>query len=283
MQPLFKQVSIIGMGLIGGSLGLALRRHGMARRVIGFSRHEKTVRRAIARGAVHDGDTELCPEWLGQSDLVVLAVPPDRVVPIAKQVAKLTKHSFLMTDAASVKAPIVQALEKALPRRIKFVGSHPMAGSEKSGIEAARGDLFRGAACIVTRTGRTDPKALQAVRRLWQRLGSRVVVMDPKRHDRLVAEISHVPHLVAAALMLMPEQQALPLAGGGFSDATRIAVSDPVMWEQICRMNRKEILSALERLVTGLNGLKAAVTSSSPGALRATLRGAQARRLRLKK
>ncbi len=258
---------------------MALRKGRVARRVIGFARHEKTIRRAIARSAVNDGDTELCPDWLGQSDLVVLAVPPDEVVRVALQVARLTRHSFILTDAASVKGPIVRSLEKILPPRIRFIGSHPMAGSEQSGIEAAEAGLFRGAACVVTRTARTNTSALRQVSRMWKQVGGRVIVTDPKRHDELVAQISHAPHLAAVALTLLPEASALPLAGGGFIDATRIAASDPQMWEQICRMNRKEIRRTLSRLISGLNRLKGTIGRGSE--LRVNLRQARARRRRL--
>lgn len=279
----FKQVSIVGLGLIGGSIGMALRKGRAAKRVIGFARHEKTVRRAIARRAIHDGDTELCRNWLGESDLVVLAVPPDAVVQAARDVARLTTHSFILTDAASVKEPIVSALEKELPPRIRFAGSHPMAGSEHSGIDAADAGLFRGAPCIVTPTTRTDPAAIRQVSRLWKSVGGRILELDPKRHDALVAQVSHAPHLAAVALALLPDEAALKLAAGGFADTTRIAASDPAMWEQICRMNRREIVTALDRLIAGLNELKKGVATGSPGTLRATLRGAQTRRLRFKK
>ena len=280
-MPQFRQVSIVGLGLIGGSLGMALRKGRIARRVIGFSRHERTIRRAIARGAVNDGDTELCPDWLGESDLVVLAVPPEKVVSTAREIAKLTRHSFLMTDVTSVKGPIVRTLEKELPSRIKFVGSHPMAGSERSGIEAAGGRLFRAAPCIVTRTARTKPADLRKVSWLWKRVGSRVFLMDPKRHDQLVAQISHVAHLVAAALTLSPDPAALPLAGNGFLDTTRVAQSDPEMWAQICRMNQKEISSVLSRLIAQLRRLQNAVARGSGPALRASLSRARSRRGRL--
>lgn len=279
---LFRQVSIIGLGLIGGSLGLSLRQRRVVRRVIGFARHEQTLQRAKARRAIHDGDTELCPDWLGESDLVVLAVPPEEVAAVARQVARLTRHEFVMTDVTSVKEPVVSVLEKTLPSRIRFVGSHPMAGSEKSGIEAASPTLFRGAPCVVTPTGRTDPEAVRRVGRLWKAVGGRVLELDPKRHDALVAQVSHAPHLAAAALTLLPETAALELAAGGFADLTRVAASDPAMWEQICRMNRKEIAAALDRLMAGLNQLKGAVSAGSTGPLRSALRAAQVRRLRLK-
>lgn len=253
---MFNQVAIVGLGLIGGSLGMALRRAGIARRLIGFSRSERTVRRAIGRRAVHDGDTELCPDWLGESDLVVLAVPPEQVVPMAQRVARLTAHSFILTDVASVKGPIVRALERMLPSRIRFVGSHPMAGSERSGIEAADPDLFRGASCVLTCTAKTSPTALRRVSRMWQRVGGRIVVLDPQRHDRLAAQISHVPHLTAVALTRAADGASFKLAAGGFSDTTRVALGDPEMWGQILRMNRNEVAPALGRLIEVLQDLR---------------------------
>ena len=256
---------------------MALRKGRVARRVIGFARHEASVRRAKARDAVNDGDTELCPDWLGQSDLVVLAVPPDEVVRVALKVTRLTRHSFILMDAASVKGPIVRSLEKILPPRIQFVGSHPMAGSERSGIQAADPALFRDAACVVTRTARTNPLALRQVSRMWKRVGGRVIVMDPKRHDALVAQISHAPHLAAVALTLLPEASALSLAGGGFLDTTRIALSDPAMWDQICRMNCPQILVALNKLIKELNELKDLV-QRKPVGLKGKLRKAASRR-----
>ena len=184
--------------------------------------------------------------------------------------------AFLLTDVASVKGPIVAALEKSLPHRIRFAGSHPMAGSEQSGIEAADAALFKEAACVVARTSHTDPKAVRQVSRMWRQVGGRVHRMDPKRHDALVAQISHTPHLAAVALTLFPEPAALSLVGGGFLDTTRIALSDPAMWEQICRMNRPEIQKALGRFIAELKKMRGAVR-------REPLQQARSRRSRLKR
>ncbi len=280
-KPLFNQVTIVGLGLIGGSLGMALHRGRLAHRVIGFSRREATIRQAKARGAIHDGDTELCPEWLSQSDLVIVATPPETVIPIARKIAAMTKGSLLMTDVASVKSRIVRELERTLPKRISFVGGHPMAGSERSGLEAADRNLFKGAACVVTRTAWTNPRAFQKVRRMWECVGGRVIVLDPKRHDALAAQISHVPHLTAALLTLLPEKQALSLAGGGFSDSTRIAASDPRVWEQICGMNRKKILETLDCLLRDLKAIRSFIEQGNLKALRRRLQSAQFRRNRL--
>jgi prephenate dehydrogenase len=244
-RPLFNRVSIIGLGLIGGSLGLALKRAGAARRIYGFSRHEATVRQAKRRGAITDGDTELCPDWLGESELVILAVPPEKVVPVAREVARLTKHSFVLTDAASTKGAIVAALDR-LPSRIAFIGSHPMAGSEKSGIEAAHGDLFEGAPCVVTPTRRTKKPAAAKAAALWRAVGGKPVFVNPAKHDELVARVSHLPHLAAVGLTLAAGNGSTRLSAGGFADTTRIALSNPAMWREICLSNRKEILRSLK-------------------------------------
>jgi prephenate dehydrogenase len=277
MRPLFNQVSIIGLGLIGGSLGLALRRRKLARRVIGFSRHEATIRSAKAKGAIHDGDTELCPNWLGESDLVVIATPPRSVVPLARQIARLTKHSFILTDAASTKDEIVRGLEK-LPSRISVVGAHPMAGSERSGIAAAKADLFQGAACVLTKTARTQKGVLNKVSNLWRAVGARAVVLSPQEHDRLAAQISHLPHVAAVALTLAASKKALPLAAGGFKDATRIALSDPSLWSEILLTNRRGVTQALDRFLTVLKEFKALVATGKAHALSRKLLAAQKKR-----
>jgi len=279
--PLFRQVSIVGLGLIGGSLGMALRQKKIARRVVGFSRHPETIRRAKARGAIRDGDTKLCTDWLGASDLVILAVPPERVLPIAQKIVRLTHHRFILTDVASTKAWIVQSLDRMLPKRIAFIGSHPMAGSQRSGIEAADPHLFHQAVCILTPTARTDPKALWQVARMWECLGSRVERISPQNHDRLVAQISHLPHLVASALTLTPSPKALQLVGSGFLDTTRIAASDPDLWIQILATNRAMVLKALMRHMTQLALLTRLIRLGQMSKMRRWLRAAQRRRMRL--
>lgn len=279
--PVFNRVTIVGLGLVGGSLGMAIRRKRLARRVIGFSRHESTVRRAKARRAIDDGCTELCPDWLGLSDLVVIATPPLSVVPIARQVAKLTSHRFILTDVASTKGEIVQRIEKNLPSRIRFVGSHPMAGSERSGIQAADPDLFQGAACLLTPTARADRSAVAKISALWRGVGGRPVALSPARHDALVAQISHVPHLAAAALVLAAQPEALRMAAGGFTDATRIALSDPSVWSEICRTNRRELRRGLDRFIAQIERLRK-LLSDDTGLLR-SLEEARRKRRQLKR
>lgn len=278
---MFRQISIIGLGLIGGSLGLALRKGKIARKVIGFSRHGATIRRAIARGAIDDGDTELCPDWLGHSDLVVIATPPLVVVPTARKIAKITTGRLLLTDVASTKAEIVRALDQVLPSRISFVGGHPMAGSEQSGIDSADAKLFRGALCLLTPTARTNRKAVAKVASLWRGVGGSVRTLSPLKHDVRVAEISHLPHLIAAALTATPSVASLKLAGPGFSDTTRIAAGDPALWEEICRTNPGAVLSSLEKFGDRLTDLHRLIRAGRWTELRRCLKNAQYRRQKL--
>jgi prephenate dehydrogenase len=278
VKPLFNQGTIVGLGLIGGSLGLALRRQKVARRVIGFSRHERTVRRAKASGAIDDGCTELCPEWLSESDLVVIATPPLSVAKVARRIAKITRDSLVITDVASTKSAIVKELERSLPPRVSFVGAHPMAGSEHSGIEAADPTLFHGAVCLVTPTRRTDAQALSKVYALWRRVGSRVVSLSPQRHDAVVAQISHLPHLAAVGLTLSVSPAALNLAAGGFSDTTRIALSDPALWRQICGMNRRALADALDQYLIRIGQLRDLLTVDDGAGLYRWFRTAQRKR-----
>lgn len=253
-RPLFKQITIIGLGLIGGSLGMAIRRKGLARRVVGFARSSEKVSQAIAKKAIHEGTTQLAQALQG-SELVILATPPQTVIPLAKRIVKLTRHSFILTDVASTKGRIVKVMDGLLPKRIAYVGSHPMAGSEKSGIKAAKADLFKGATCVVTPTRLSSALAVQSVSNVWKSIDGFVIALSPVRHDRLVAEISHLPHLVAVTLTRTTSKEALALTAGGFADTTRVAMSDPKLWKEIVQMNQMEVIRALNRLIGNLQKL----------------------------
>lgn len=276
-SPLFNQVTLVGLGLIGGSLGLVLRKGRVARKVIGFSRHESTLRRAKARGVIDDGDTELCPEWLGQSDLVVIATPPLAVIPTAQKIAKITTGRLLLTDVASTKAEIVRTLDDSLPSRISFVGGHPMTGSEESGIDAANAKLFQGALCLLTPTARTNRKAAARVVSLWRGVGCRIHKLSPGAHDARVAEISHLPHLAAVGLTLTPDAASLKLAGPGFVDTTRIAAGNPALWEEIFRTNTPSMLKVLARYGDRMEGLRRLIRTKRWTELRRRLGDAQRR------
>ncbi|MBI3087786.1 MAG: prephenate dehydrogenase/arogenate dehydrogenase family protein [Candidatus Omnitrophica bacterium] len=276
----FNQVTIVGLGLIGGSLGMALRRRRLARRVVGLSRTASTARRAKARGAVDLGTTDPA-RAVRDADLVVLAGPVDSVVPQARRLARLMRPGAVLTDVGSTKRRIVAGLEGALLRRVAFIGAHPLAGSEQRGIAAARAELFDGAVCIVTATPKTDRRALRQVVRLWKPLVRRVVVMDPARHDRWLAAVSHLPHLIAFCLMESLEDGARAIAPRSFLDATRVAKSDPDLWDDILLTNREAVLAAMSRFERRWTAARRLLQRRNPRALQRFLRHAQALRRQL--
>jgi prephenate dehydrogenase len=250
--------AIIGTGLIGGSLGMAIRAHGVAHTVIGIDRDRRAASRAAERGAVDVATTDL--RRLAEADVVFVAVPPEQVVGVAKAALGYLRPRALLTDTASVKAPIVAALERIAPP-VSFVGGHPMAGSEAQGIEAADAALLRGRPYIVTPTGFTDKEAVHRLAEVARAIGMRPVVMQPEVHDRLVALISHLPYLVACSLVLTAasEPESLGVAGPTFGEAARVARSPSALWAQILRMNRAEVERALEAFRTTLARLEHAL------------------------
>lgn len=253
------RVAIVGLGLIGGSLGLALRRRRLAR-VIGVSRRPATLRQAKRLGAI-DAGTALLREAVADADVVVLAAPVDAIETLGRHAARFMRPGSVLTDVGSSKARIVQALGRAMPRGVAFVGAHPLAGSERRGIEAARADLFTGSICVVTPTGRTPRRARDVVTRLWKPLVRRVVTMDPARHDRLLAAVSHLPHLLAFSLVRATSREALAIAPRSFLDATRVAQSDPDLWDDILLSNRAAIATAMGRFEREWRTLRRAITS----------------------
>lgn len=276
-MPLFNRVTIIGLGLIGGSLGMALRRRRLATTVAGWSRKPSTLRHAKQRGAIDVGTTDL-RRAVQDADVVVLATPVETIVPYAVRLAQWMRPGSVLTDVGSTKAQIVRALERRLPSGVAFVGGHPLAGSEQRGIDAARADLFDGSLCILARTARTDRRALRRVARLWSRLCRRVVAMEPQRHDRLLAAISHVPHLMAFSLINATDPSALACAPRSFLDATRVAQSDPELWDDIFLSNRAALRAAAGRFERAWRTLQRLLSRRDRVALRRFLAEAKKRR-----
>lgn len=256
-----RRAAVVGTGLIGASVGMALRRSGW--HVTGSDADPDVERRAGELGALDDVGVD------PHAELTVVAVPVGSVPEVAR--AALARGS-VVTDVGSVKAPVVAAVDD--PR---FVGGHPMAGSEALGPEGARPDLFDGAVWVLTPTESTDSAAHALVHSALAGLGADVVTLGPAQHDRMVATISHVPHLVAATMMRLAaergtsESALLRLAAGGFRDMTRVAAGDPAMWIDICAENRDAILDVLDGLVASLEGVRDVVARSDAGALRAQL------------
>jgi prephenate dehydrogenase len=273
-MPIVDHVTIVGLGLIGGSLGMAIKRRRLARRVIGVSRRPSTIRRATARRAIDAGTTSL-RDGVREADLVILAGPVETIVPLAQQAARFMPEGSVLTDVGSSKAQIVMALSHRLPQGVAFVGGHPIAGSELRGIDAADPALFDRSLCILTPTSRTDPRALRLVRALWMELAGRVVTMSPQRHDQLLGATSHLCHLLAWCLVDSTSAQALAIAPPSFREMTRIAKSDPALWESILLSNRGEILKAMSRFGLRWRALRAILAGSHRSELRRILRHAQ--------
>jgi prephenate dehydrogenase len=242
-----RTLTIVGVGLIGGSIGLAAKRHGVAEHVIGVGRQESSLQRAKKRGAIDEPCTDLATA-AHQADIAVFCTPVDLIATQVLAAARDCRPGTLFTDAGSTKAAIVQKVESRMPEGVAFVGSHPLAGSEKRGPEHAEANLFEGRLTIVTKTARTDAEALARTTEFWQSLGSRVRVMDPVEHDKSLAFTSHMPHLTAAALASALPAELHDLTAAGFRDTTRIAAGDPAIWSAIFAQNREAVLAALDRL-----------------------------------
>jgi len=255
----------------------AARRKRVAGRVVGLSRSAATVRRAKQRGAIDAGTTD-ARDAVRDADLVILAGPVDTIAPAGKRLARWMKPGSVLTDVGSTKSEIVAALETSLPRGprgICYIGSHPIAGSEQRGIDAASAGLFAGASCLLTPTARTHPKALRAATQLWQRLGMRVSRMTPDAHDRLLGATSHLPHLIAFCLASSADPSRLGMPKS-WLEMTRLAKSDPDLWDDIFLSNRAAVGKAADRLTGQIRTLRQAIVRGDRAAIVKFLRHAKA-------
>lgn len=271
------RVAVVGVGLIGGSIGMALRERGLATSVVGVGRNSKTLERARALGAIDEVTTDL-PRGVAEADAIVLCTPVDRIVDDAKRVADAAPKTALITDAGSTKRRIVEAVER-LPRAAElFVGAHPLAGSDRSGAAFARADLFQGRVCVLTPTSRTPNDRLRAAREFWASLGCRILEMGPSEHDEVVAYTSHLPHALAASLASTVPADWLPLAAGAFRDCTRVAGADTDLWTAIFRENRGPLMTSIGKLQDRLATLKYALMNDDEESIRRWWEDARARR-----
>ena len=270
-------LTIVGVGLIGGSLGLAARQRGLARRVVGAGRQQATLDQAQRLGAIDEGGLDVALA-VRRAEVAVFCTPVDRIAGQVLEAAPGCAPGTLLTDAGSTKADIVGAVEGRLPAGVAFVGSHPLAGSEKRGPVYARADLFEGRLTVVTRTPRTEPAALERTCDFWRALGARVKVMGPEEHDQALALTSHLPHLVAAALAGVLPPELHELTATGFRDCTRVAAGDPELWSAIFLQNRPALADALGLIQDRLLDFKRALLAADRPTLDALL--AQARKVR---
>lgn len=274
-------VAILGLGLMGGSLGLALRKRGAAREVVGWGRRPETREEALARGAM-DRAADSPEEAVRGADLVVLCVPVATIVPLLEKIAPDCKAKAALTDVGSAKARIVAEAERIVGGR--FVGGHPMCGSEESGLVAARADLYQGATWVLTPTPQTDPAALERVAAMAQASGAVLRECDPDTHDRWVASLSHLPHVLAYGLAQTAGDQVEPegaaLAAGSFRDGTRVAKSDPAFWTEILLDNRAAVLESLDVFLEWADRTRAALDAGDAEKLSELLAAAHAARQR---
>jgi prephenate dehydrogenase len=276
----FEKATILGVGLIGASMALAMKKNSLCARVTGYGRTEGNLLRARELRIIDSYELDPAKACEG-ADLVVFSTPPARFASLAGEVRESLKEGAIVIDVGSVKGKLVHEMEGLMPPGARFVGCHPIAGSERSGIDAASGDLFKGAKCIITRTGGTDGDAFQEVSALWEGLGSDVTVMSPEEHDRVYALVSHVPHLLAYALMNTVAEidgSYVEFAGQGFKDTTRIASSSPDIWRDICLMNRDNLLELIERFKDNMDRLSLHLRAGDAEALEEAFRRARALR-----
>lgn len=261
----------MGTGLLGGSIGHALRAAGYEGTRTGIGRRTATLEKAVACEAV-DETTCSIEEGVADADLVILCTPIGSFETLLPKIRDNLKPGAYITDVASTKAEVVHLAEQTLTESVYFVGSHPMAGSEKTGVEYARADLFENALCIITPTNRTDKDAVQWISDFWQSIGGYTLVMPPRQHDELLARVSHLPHAVATALVhLAMKNSAIDLAGPGFGDCTRIASGDPDMWTDIFTSNQKATISAVDLLIKELTHFRDRLDREDAEAIRAWL------------
>jgi cyclohexadieny/prephenate dehydrogenase len=264
-------LALVGVGLIGGSIGLAARRRGAASRIVGVDSRPDVLQRALVGGAVDETRPDLCSA-AAEADVMIFCTPVEVIAAQVLEAAKACRPGTLLTDAGSTKAAVVRDVEARLPPGVAFVGGHPLAGSEKQGPEHSNAQMFEGRLVVLTRTPRTDDNALSRAAGFWESLGARVRVMDPAEHDQAVATTSHLPHLTASALAGVTPSEWLGLTAGGFRDATRVAAGGPELWTGILLSNTEAVLAALGRLDGRLAEFRQALTAGDREALTALLR-----------
>jgi len=270
-----RQLAVVGVGLLGGSVVKAARQGGLARRIVGIGRDAGRLQPALDDGTLDLAVTDL-DAGVRDADFILLAAPVLTIEGLLERVWRAAPGAgAVVTDVGSTKGNIVRAAERlAATRPLAFVGSHPMAGSEQAGYRVARPDLFRGATVIVTPTETTELAALKKTTEFWEALGARVSSLDPETHDRTVAAISHLPHLIACALVdgaARAEPAALEFAARGFRDTTRIAAGDPDMWTEIFLANRDALTATVDAFREALGELQQVIDGGRADALRAVL------------
>ena len=265
MNSTFKKVCIIGLGLIGGSIGLAMKRSKISNQIIGFARSNSTLKRAIELGLV-DKVKDNLEDAVNDCDLIILATPLSTFKKLVEEMSPFLKKDCIITDTGSAKLSVIEDLRGILPNNVEFIPGHPIAGTEESGPDAGFAELFDNRWCILTPTEENSSNAIDLIKEFWESIGSKVEIMDPLHHDKVLAITSHIPHLIAFNIVgtannlaNVTEKEVIKYSAGGFRDFTRIAASDPKMWSDIFTYNSEAVLEMLELFSNDLAKLKAAV------------------------
>jgi prephenate dehydrogenase len=270
------KVAIIGLGLIGGSTGLGLKKASKDLKIVGIPRREETIQEATDRGAIDEGTTDP-KKGIAEADLIFICTPINLIIPILKEISSSLKKGAIVTDVGSSKGEIVSQAEKLVPKGAYFVGGHPMAGKENVKLEAAEANLFEGKTWILTPTSKTSKKALEAVKEIVALLNCQTVEMDPKLHDMIVAGISHMPLAVAVALVNTIEyaekgkDEMVHCASSGFRDTTRIASGDPMLGVDMFTTNKKAVLKMLSAFKKSLFKIEKLIKEGDPNKIKKEL------------
>ena len=269
---MFQKMVVAGVGLIGGSLALDMRRRGLVKEIVGYGRTEANLKIARRKGII-DGYFVREEEIPADTDFLMLGTPVQTIVPLTEAFLPWLKRGCIVSDVGSVKGEIVRGMERLLPAGIHFVGAHPIAGSEQWGAEAARENLFMGRLCVLTPTRKTNRAALKKMVLLWRRVGAYVEIINANRHDHILGVVSHLPHMAAFALVNALDQTKLDgvdlkrFCAGGFKDITRIASSRPELWRDICLLNRRAVSRSLGTYIRNLERMKRWVDGGNGRAL----------------
>tara|TARA_R110000824_G_scaffold118960_2_gene271521 strand:- start:139077 stop:140033 length:957 start_codon:yes stop_codon:yes gene_type:complete len=265
VDPHFKRIALIGLGLIGGSLGYAIKRAGLADTIVGFASTEATRDRAKALGFI-DEATASVAEAVSDADLIVLCVPVGALAKVCVEMEPSLKAGAIVTDVGSVKNAVVRDAGPYIPDGVHFIPGHPIAGTEQSGPDAGFAELFDGRWCILTPVPGSDRAAVAKLAAFWEACGSKVDFMEPKHHDLVLAITSHLPHLIAYNIVgtaddmeTVTEAEVIKYSAGGFRDFTRLAASDPTMWRDVCLNNKEAILEMLGRFSEDLSALQRSI------------------------
>jgi prephenate dehydrogenase len=286
MKP-FKQMTILGVGLIGASLAQSCRQRKIVNTIVGFGRNAANLKKAQERNIIDSGSTDL-KTAVESSDLIVLCTPVGSLVERVREMIPFLQKGCIITDAGSVKGALVEEIDVMVPDSIYYVGAHPIAGGEKSGLEASNADLLTGAKCIITPTANTQTEALQRVTEFWTGVGMQTLAMDAHEHDIVFGALSHLPHVIAYALMntvanVKTESHGdiLSMSGGGLKDITRIASSDPVMWRDICLKNKLPVVTLIDQFQETLENIKTLIEQDQADALQEAFADANVHRGKL--